>query len=258
MAKMLRSWFALVLPSRQMRSFARVAALSLLLLAGFGDKTHATLIVSLANANGNFDSTQAGYPPPYGTVQVTRTSNTTANIVLTPDAGPHGSGGFFYLFGDGGTIALNVNGSNLSFSSVSTTSPFPPGSFSVQDGGAGNQSSFGSFNFSLNATNGQGGQGGASTALSKLSFTLTSAGANWLTDSDVLTPDNKGFVASAHLFAYTGSPSVTNNSAFTAYVGDADAPAVPEPATVVTLMSGLPFGLLALRRRLRQSRGKSA
>src|SRR5262249_40411482 len=158
----------------------------------------------------------------------------TATIVLTPDAGSHGSGGFYYLFGDGGTIALNVNGSNLSFSNVSTTSPFPPGSFSVQDGGAGNQSSFGVFNFSLNTLNGQGGQGGASNALSSLSFTLTSAGANWLADSDVLTPDNKGFVAAAHLYAYTGPPSATNNAAaFTGFVGDADVPAVPEPATAV-------------------------
>jgi hypothetical protein len=239
------------LPARR-RSFARLAVPSLLLLMSAGGNSYATFIVNLTNANGNFNNTT--YPAPYGTVAVTRTSNNTATIVVTPDAGSHGSGGYYYLFGDGGAIALSVNGTGtLSFSNVSTTSPFPPGTFNVGNGGSGTQDGFGFFNFSINTQNAQGGQGGASTALSSLSFTLTAQSATWLTDTDVLTSNNKGNLASSHLFAYSGAPSTSNDSAaLTAFVGNGPpVTSVPEPATVVMLATGLPIGLLALRRRLR-------
>src|SRR5216683_1185551 len=56
----------------------------------------------------------SGFTGPYANVVVNRTSTTTATITMSS----YTVGGNIYLFGDGGTIGLNVNSSNFTLSSI--------------------------------------------------------------------------------------------------------------------------------------------
>jgi hypothetical protein len=181
---------------------------------------------------------------PYGTVTVTWVDNTHANIDLESSTGTtNPSSGYYFLFGDGGTIGLNTNGT-VSVGTITRVGGI--GSSTPTSGGAGNEDGFGNFNFSIN--NGSG----AADAVAGLQFTLTNTSGTWSSDADVLTPNGSGNVVAAHVFVYAQAPTTTNHSAVATGYANGNVAATPEPAsfamagTAVVTLAGL-----ALRRRLR-------
>ncbi len=190
----------------------------------------------------------SGFTGPYGNVHVDLTSSTTADITLTSNT----VGGNIYLFGDGNTLALNVNAS-VSSLSVGTITGSNAGTGFTNDAGdstatiAANQnvSEFGKFNFTITTFD------GFEHSVDTLSFTLTRSTGTWASASDVLTENSQGALAAAHVFV-TESPAVQSNGAIiTGFAGNGDAQPIPEPASIVLVGLGAvgAFGY-GLRRRL--------
>jgi hypothetical protein len=232
----LASIFA-ALPARR-RSF-RFAVLSLLFLAGSSTSSFADLITYTLGVP-NTDT--SGFPGPYGTVQVNLTDSTHATITFT--ATPQG--GFTYRFGDGQSIDVNVNAATWSVSNILNTDGASIGVLSSQAGG--NVDGFGTMNQRFDDTT----AGGPTNNFLSAQFTLTNTSGVWGSAANVLTPNGpSGFAAAAHLFVFDSStPGI--GAIKTGFVADGVVTSpVPEPMTVVTLATAIPFGLLALRRRFR-------
>jgi hypothetical protein len=187
-----------------------------------------TVTFSLSNGNPAI----AGYPGPYAHVDVTQTSSTTATIVFTAES----HGGFDYLFGGQGAIGLNFNGGPVTVNTSSLA--FGPGGLSL--GGAANEDGFGQFNFTLDNFD------GFTNAFTTLTLTVTCASCNWLANStNVLTPNDSGNSAAGHIFV--SCPTCTDALA-TGYATNGSNPAVPEPASMLLLGTGL-LGIAGVARR---------
>jgi len=181
------------------------------------------------------------YPAPYGTVDVNRTSSTSATVTLTAvNTAP-----YFYGFGDGGTLGLNVSGT---FTGSVTTWTNLQGSSTPTVTSAGNEDGFGSFNFRVN--NGTG----AGDALSSLTVELTATGTTtWADAASVLTLNNKDFLVAAHLFVFESQPSGNTPALATGFVGNGEGPPpVPEPSSMaIAGLGALGFLAYGLRRRVK-------
>src|SRR5689334_14737450 len=159
--------------------------------------------VAPASATFNFSLTGsnlgAGFPGPYADVAVTATSGTTASITFTSRT----SGGYQYLFGDGGSVAANINGT-FTLGAITGTVLAGFGPTTYASGGAGNENGFGSFNQTINSS------GGFTSASTSITFLLSGhTGTAW-TDTTVLTGNSIGNIAAAHVFAcLVGSPPST-------------------------------------------------
>src|SRR6266404_3638048 len=83
------------------------------------------------------------YAGPYGSVTINLTDSTHASIEF--QASDSSVGGYHFLFGDGGSVGVNVNADSFTFGGVSTSTGYT-GSLapSFDDGGAGNEDGFGS------------------------------------------------------------------------------------------------------------------
>ena len=146
----------------------------------------------------------SGYGGPYGTVAVTVVDPNTATITFTALS----AGGYNFLFGNGGSVALNVTGTGIGYSNVTGINQ-PQAQGAVCNAGNGfcdpifnypnsptswQVSQWGTFNFVLNNFD------GFNYAFSTLTFTLTNTSGNWLNDADVLTPNAGGNFMASHIF----------------------------------------------------------
>jgi hypothetical protein len=182
-----------------------------------------------------------GGPGPYVKVTVNETSSTTATITFDALSDAVAA----YLLIDGGSAAVNVNGTATigTISGTNSNSGFSPGPFS--DGGSGAQDGFGSFSNSVNSFDSY------THGATEIVFTLiASAGTTWANAAAVLTPNNKGFEAAAHIAICSTTPTCdVTAAAINTVFASTPAPIVGAGLPALTMACG---GLIALARRRRQ------
>jgi len=216
--------------------FAVLAGLALSFGAGGVSADTISYTLGVSNLGGS-------YTGPFATVDVNRTSNTTATITFTSLS----NGGYIYLMGDGGAAAVNVSGTfsvaNIAGSNSLSYSPsFTPGSYSTS---SGSNDGFGSFNLRINSEDGWG------HTANTITFDLTATGINsWATAGSVLVANTVGNVASVHVFPCTASAGACLSSSPGANGTTGYASQVPIPAAAWLFGSGL-IGLIVIARRRR-------
>jgi len=138
-----------------------------------------------ATVNYTLNDANIAVPAPYGTVAVSLPDGggTTATLTFTSSV----VDGNIYLFGDGGSVAVNVNATSWALGAITGGNGgtgFTPGPWS--DGGAGNEDGFGSFNQTINSFN------GFTTSADTISFALMNTSGTWANASEVLLPNSDG------------------------------------------------------------------
>ena len=195
-----------------------------------------TITFDLNNGNPGI----SGFPPPYAAVTINRTSTTTATITFQAYAG--------YLIGGAQAVDLNFNGGAVTFANLSFTGGCigggcPAGGTRFASEGAGNADGWGSFNFRLGVTD------GFTNAVTSVTFDVTCLSCNWGSAGAVLTPNELGHSAAAHIFVIGSN---CGGSPCTGFATNGAGDAVPEPASMFLLGTGL-LGLAAgVRKRFRK------
>jgi filamentous hemagglutinin len=207
----------------------------LIAIACFGlQQANATTTYTLSNPNGAI----AAFPAPYGSVTVNLdATQTIATITFTAAA----HGGFQYLFGDGGTAAVNVNGAfTLGPITGTQLSGFTVASYS--QGPAGNEDGFGSFNLTINS------MGGYTQASNSITFTLTKSSGTWSSAANVLTANANGALVAAHIFVAAFPANAKQGALATGFAANGGAVNTPDGGTTVMLL-GAALGVLGMARR---------
>ncbi len=211
----------------------------LIALACFGlQQAKATTTYTLSNPNGAI----AAFPAPYGSVTVNLdVTQTIATITFTAA----NTAAFQYLFGDGGTAAVNVNGA---FTLGAITGTHLPGfgfhaGEGYSNGGAGQVDGFGNFNLTINSSDGY------TRSSNSVTFTLTGS---WANEASVLIANANGAFVAAHIFV-TAFPADPNASALaTGFAANGGAVSTPDGGTTVMLL-GVALGALGMARRFVRS-----
>ena len=220
-----------------MKKLIALLAVTLIALAGFASMAGATLTFNLGLGN----PALAAYPGPYATVSVTLNTATTATITFTSLT----NSGNIYLFGDGGSVAVNVNAASWTLGAITGSNAgtgFTPGPYS--DGGAGNEDGFGSFNQTINSFD------GFQHSSDNISFSLTNTSGTWANDAAVLTGNGSGYRAAAHIFVTSFPANASNGALATGFATEGGNNTIPEPTSMLLLGLGL-AGFGAARRRKR-------
>jgi protein with PEP-CTERM/exosortase system signal len=195
---------------------------------------------------GTPNSAISPFPAPYGTVTVTLTSATTANVTFTAGS----SGGFSYLFVDGSAAAVNVNAGSWTITNLASTTP-ATGGFVAQpagfpaDGGSGTVDGFGVLNQTVN------GFDSTDHAMSSISFTLTNTSGTWASAASVLIANSQGVLVAAHIVVFASGSVINGTQLATGFVANGGA-SVPDGGTTVMLL-GMAFGALGMVRRFLRS-----
>jgi hypothetical protein len=179
-----------------------------------------------------------GFTGPFGTANVSLVNSTHATITFTSNV----VGGVMYLFGDGGSVAVNVNATSWTLSGVAGSNSgtgFSPGPFS--NGGAGNEDGWGSFNQTINS------MGGYTRSSDMISFNLTNLSGIWSSASDILAANASGHFIAAHIFP-ASYPADAHHDTYTGLTGFATDGAVPDGGMTVMLLGSALAGLAILRR----------
>ncbi len=216
---------------------ATLVALLVLLTVGAPIASADTISFTLAAGNSDISA----YAGPYATVTVNRTDSTHATITFASLT----SGGNIFLLGDGGSVAVNVNAAIWTLSGITggnAGTGFLPATYS--DGNAGNEDGWGSFNQTINNSD------GFKNSSDTISFTLTNTSGTWANAGNVLTANASGYFAAAHIFV-TESPAVRANGALVTGYASGGPTSVPDGGMTLILLGGALVGLEALRRRLR-------
>jgi hypothetical protein len=189
------------------------------------------------------NSELAQYPGPYGKVDIALTDSSHANITLT--ALDDVADGLYYRFGSHGTFGLNFKGA-VALDGLITASG-PDGDQTLTPGGAANEGGFKNFNFTLND------RGGDTHAVTSISFSVANTTGTWSSDSDVLTPNERGYLAAGHVFVYS-SPKPGQDALQGGYAAnDGDVIHGPAPSSAILALFGLAgFGLVGLVRYVRR------
>ena len=179
----------------------------------------------------------SAFAGPYAAVTINQTSATTAIISFQAYS--------VYLIGSAQAVDLNFNGgpvtfSNLTFAGGCPGAGCPVGGTSFSGPVAQNVASFGSFNFTLDNTDGY------TNSVTSLNFDVTCLTCNWGSAAEVLTANASGHVAAAHIFVIGSNCDGSPCSGFAT-----DGSPVPEPATMVLLGTGLVAIAGRFRRRFR-------
>jgi len=213
----------------------------LIALVGLGlQQAKADVFTSSLNQGNSAISSFTG---PYGTVTITTTGTNTATVTFTSNT----VAGNAYLFGDGGSVALNVNATTFSVSGISGSNSgtgFTPGPFSQMV--AGNEDGFGSFNLRIRSFD------GFSHSSDTITFTLTNTSGTWASAADVLTNNANGFDAAAHIFVTTSPANASNSALATGFAGEGGGVVAPDGGTTVMLL-GVALGALGMARRFLMS-----
>jgi hypothetical protein len=190
-------------------------------LAGFGLQPGAKADFQSTLNVGNSDI--SGFPAPYGTVNVSlNAAGTEATITFTAASN--------YSFGGVNAVDINVNGAFT----TGTITDNGAGTFTF--GGSGQVDGFGTFDLTIN------GSDGFPDSATVISFTITGS---WSSASQVLDLSS-GFDAAAHIFV--PQPGGTAATGFAAE----NAGGVPDGGTTVMLL-GAALGALGMVRRYLKS-----
>ena len=193
----------------------------------------ATTTYSLGAGN----SAISGYPAPYGSATVTLLTGNIAMITFTAAQ----TGAFQYLFGDGGSAAVNVNGAFTLGAITGTQLPgFGPTTYS--NGGAGNVDGWGHFNLTINSSQGY------TDASNSITFALTKTSGTWSSDANVLTANANGSLVAAHIFVAAFPANVKQGALATGFASNGGAVNTPDGGTTVMLL-GAALGVLGMARR---------
>jgi hypothetical protein len=209
----------------------------LIAIAGFGLQQANAFTSDLNQGNPAI----SGFTGPYGTVTIDLVNSTTATVTFTSNT----VAGNIYLFGDGGSVALNVNATTFSVSGITGTNlgstGFTPGPYTFA--GAGQEDGFGNFNLTINSFD------GFTHSSSLITFTLTNTSGTWASDSDVIVANASGFDAAAHIFVTAFPANASNSALATGFAGEGpQPPPVPDGGTTVMLL-GAALGALGMARR---------
>ena len=203
---------------------AAAAASTLALTFGTAASALTTFTLGLGNVGLN------GFPPPYGTVNVTLTDATHANISFV-SATPQ------YFFLGAQAADVNVNATTWTLSAL-----LENGAGTISNGGAAQVDGWGSFNQTTDQTD------GFTDRSSAISFTLTNTSGTWASDSLVLTPNASGNTVGAHIGACADAGCTS--FATTGFATNGSAP-IPEPATWGMMLAGF-FGMGSILRMQRR------
>ena len=161
---------------------------------------------------------------PFGNVNVTWMTNTTALITFTAASG--------YLFVDGGSVAVNVNAT--SWTATAFTSNGDP---VTGDVGSRNEDGFGSFNQT-------GSQQNSSNGATLITFVLTHTSGTWASAANVLTFNGNHWLVAAHV-RVAGAQT-------TGFAAGPNGGTIPDGGTTVMLL-GAALGALGMARRFLKS-----
>ena len=207
-----------------MRSKILAAAAASALALTLGTAASALTTYTLGTGNASL----AGFPPPYGSVAVTLTNATTANIVFT-SALPT------YYFLGAQAADVNVNATTWTLSNL-----LENGAGTASNGGSNQADGAGFFNQTIDLTD------GFTDRASSISFTLTNTSGTWASDAVVLTGNSLGNTVAAHIGACTPGCTAFAATGFATQGGGT----IPEPATWAMMILGF-GGIGAMMRRRR-------